>query len=95
MIDIEAVLDRMRDGSYGVCLVCEKRIPAARLTAIPYAQLCIDCQRNDHQGRDIGEQVMRHDTGCRGTHRARSNDKFSFFERQYFTAYQAACANPS
>jgi DnaK suppressor protein len=42
---IENALERMRSGSYGQCEGCSKRIPAARLNALPYATLCIDCQR--------------------------------------------------
>jgi RNA polymerase-binding protein DksA len=43
--EIEAALGRIEDGSYGVCEVCGKPIGAERLTAIPWARLCIDDQR--------------------------------------------------
>jgi len=42
---IENALERMRAGGYGKCEGCEKSIPLARLQALPYATLCIDCQR--------------------------------------------------
>jgi DnaK suppressor protein len=42
---IENALERMRTGHYGACEGCSKKIPAARLNALPYATLCIDCQR--------------------------------------------------
>ncbi|MGE0606900.1 MAG: TraR/DksA family transcriptional regulator [Pirellulales bacterium] len=42
---IENALERMRAGEYGNCEGCSKKIPAARLNALPYATLCIDCQR--------------------------------------------------
>lgn len=42
---IENALERMRAGNYGACEGCSKKIPAARLNALPYATLCIDCQR--------------------------------------------------
>ena len=42
---IEIALERMRDGSYGVCDGCNAKIPMARLKALPYATSCIDCQR--------------------------------------------------
>jgi DnaK suppressor protein len=42
---IENALQRMRDGQYGTCESCQQPIPMARLNALPYATLCIDCQR--------------------------------------------------
>jgi DnaK suppressor protein len=41
----ELALERMRDGQYGVCEACGNNIPLARLMALPYATLCIKCQR--------------------------------------------------
>ena len=43
---IEAALEKVREGKYGVCEGCEKNIPMARLNALPYALLCIQCQRH-------------------------------------------------
>jgi len=42
---IEIALERMRDGQYGICEACQINIPMARLNALPYATLCIKCQR--------------------------------------------------
>jgi DnaK suppressor protein len=42
---IENALERMRQGEYGVCEACNTNIPMARLNALPYATLCIRCQR--------------------------------------------------
>ncbi len=42
---INIALERITDGSYGVCECCQKNIPLARLQAVPYATLCIKCQR--------------------------------------------------
>jgi RNA polymerase-binding protein DksA len=43
--EIDAALQRIEDGSYGTCEVCGKPIGAERLSAIPWARLCIDDQR--------------------------------------------------
>jgi RNA polymerase-binding transcription factor DksA len=43
--DIEVALRKIEEGSYGVCEVCGKPIGAERLSAIPWARLCIDDQR--------------------------------------------------
>jgi DnaK suppressor protein len=45
LASIENALERMKAGKYGQCEVCGGRIPMARLNALPYATMCIDCQR--------------------------------------------------
>src|SRR6516162_7892602 len=42
---IERALVRMKQGIYGVCEVCQGKIPVARLNALPYSTTCIECQR--------------------------------------------------
>jgi DnaK suppressor protein len=42
---IEVALERMRAGKYGLCEICNGKIPLARLNALPYATSCIECQR--------------------------------------------------
>ncbi|MCX7957364.1 MAG: TraR/DksA family transcriptional regulator [Endomicrobia bacterium] len=42
---IITALDRINKGKYGVCLSCGKRIPDKRLRALPWAELCVKCQR--------------------------------------------------
>jgi RNA polymerase-binding protein DksA len=41
---IESALTRIRQGKYGLCMKCGKRIPQDRLEAIPYALMCIECK---------------------------------------------------
>ena len=43
--EVEAALARIDVGSYGVCEVCGQPVGADRLSAIPWARLCIDDQR--------------------------------------------------
>jgi DnaK suppressor protein len=40
---IEAALERIEEGVYGLCLECESKIPKARLNAIPYTPYCVKC----------------------------------------------------
>ena len=40
---IRAALKRIKNGEYGECHNCGKKIGAKRLAALPYAVLCIDC----------------------------------------------------
>jgi len=46
---IEAALGRLRDGRYGVCMSCGKKIPRERLEAIPYAVLCVECKASEER----------------------------------------------
>lgn len=50
--DIDTALEKMDDGSYGVCEICSKKINKERLKAVPYAKLCIDCQREEEIDND-------------------------------------------
>ncbi len=43
--EIDAAIDKIRDGTYGLCERCQKSIPMARLQAMPFTASCIDCQR--------------------------------------------------
>src|SRR5438270_12215199 len=42
---IERALARLKQGNFGVCEGCQKKIPVARLNALPFSTTCIDCQR--------------------------------------------------
>ena len=41
---LRSAIERLDDGSYGICLKCEEDIAPKRLKAIPWAELCIHCQ---------------------------------------------------
>jgi RNA polymerase-binding transcription factor len=43
--EIDAALQRIEDGTYGVCGACGKPIEEERLEAIPWTRLCIDDAR--------------------------------------------------
>jgi DnaK suppressor protein len=42
---VERALARLKQGTYGVCEGCQKKIPVARLNALPFSTTCIECQR--------------------------------------------------
>ena len=42
---IDEALKRIEDGTYGNCLQCTKPIPKKRLKALPYTEMCIECQK--------------------------------------------------
>jgi RNA polymerase-binding protein DksA len=45
LAQIDAALVRIEDGTYGTCTNCGKPIAEERLEAVPWATLCIDCQK--------------------------------------------------
>ncbi|MBW1912438.1 MAG: RNA polymerase-binding protein DksA [Deltaproteobacteria bacterium] len=42
---IKEALERIEDGTYGICDSCEEEISEARLKARPVTTLCIDCKK--------------------------------------------------
>ena len=56
---VEEALYKIENGGYGVCVLCEKSIPPARLKLVPFAQYCVEClsqiekeQKLEIQSRD-------------------------------------------
>ena len=48
--EVERALHRIEDGKFGICEDCGQEIAKARLEALPWAALCIDCQsRAEHR----------------------------------------------
>jgi RNA polymerase-binding transcription factor DksA len=41
--EIGAALDRLKEGTFGLCEECETEIPPARLEVLPYARYCVPC----------------------------------------------------
>jgi DnaK suppressor protein len=44
LYEIEQALRRIQSGSYGICEMSSNKIPTARLEAIPFARLTVECQ---------------------------------------------------
>jgi DnaK suppressor protein len=42
--EVQAALNRIDAGEFGVCLTCEEDISVKRLAAVPSTSLCIACQ---------------------------------------------------
>jgi DnaK suppressor protein len=51
LVAIDGALERMDEGTYGRCARCGNHIEAARLEALPYATLCMDCKRREERRR--------------------------------------------
>jgi DnaK suppressor protein len=44
VVEIDRALQKIEDGTYGMCEQCGDSIPDARLQALPYAALCVSCK---------------------------------------------------
>lgn len=44
---INTALAKIEAGTYGICELCDKPIPSARLEALPYASTCVACAEGD------------------------------------------------
>lgn len=44
MAEVESALDKLEKGTFGKCEKCGQSIDPARLTALPYAKMCMACK---------------------------------------------------
>ncbi len=49
--EIDESLKLIKEGKYGKCLSCSKKIPAKRLNAVPYAKYCVQCQSKEEKNK--------------------------------------------
>ena len=56
LYEIDDALKRLDDGTYGTCQQCTKPITMSRMKAVPYAALCIACQRAKEQKNKRSER---------------------------------------
>ena len=43
LIRLENAMNRIENGSYGICIKCKNEIPTGRLEAVPEALICVKC----------------------------------------------------
>lgn len=48
---LDEALERIKNGTFGVCRVCGKEIGHDRLEAVPTTTICYDCKIADSKGR--------------------------------------------
>ena len=53
---IDNALEKLEHGTYGTCERCEDPIPKARLEFLPFAALCVDCQRQQEATTVLEEE---------------------------------------
>jgi DnaK suppressor protein len=47
---VNEALERLKNGSYGLCVACHEEVEAKRLEAVPWARHCIGCQEKQEKG---------------------------------------------
>ena len=48
--EIDAALQRIEEGTFGLCATCGNPIGEERLEAVPYTTQCIECKRKEERG---------------------------------------------
>ena len=56
--NVRGALQRMAEGSFGVCMHCEEPISPKRLDAVPWASFCIRCQEIADRSQDEGAESL-------------------------------------
>ncbi|MBI2438289.1 MAG: TraR/DksA C4-type zinc finger protein [Lentisphaerae bacterium] len=51
IFEIDEALNRIKLGTFGLCIACNGPIEKARLDALPYSRMCIECQSHSEAGR--------------------------------------------
>ena len=47
---VNEALERVKEGTYGLCVSCQGEVQVKRLEAVPWARHCIECQDKQDQG---------------------------------------------
>ncbi len=50
LAEIDSALERIDEGTFGICQTCGEPIGAERLEAVPHTTQCIDCKRKEERG---------------------------------------------
>jgi DnaK suppressor protein len=48
---VNEAIERVKQGSFGMCVNCQEEIQTKRLEAVPWARHCISCQEKQEQGQ--------------------------------------------
>ena len=56
--NVKGALQRIQEGSYGVCLNCEEPINPKRLDAVPWAAFCVRCQEMVDRSQESGAENL-------------------------------------
>jgi len=63
LAQIDLSIRKLKQGSYGTCEGCSKKIPIARLNALPFSTMCIECQRELEEYGSLEGRGVKGDWG--------------------------------
>ncbi|MFH2011377.1 MAG: TraR/DksA family transcriptional regulator [Pseudomonadota bacterium] len=66
IVEIEKALQKIEEGTYGICEKCRKKINENRLKVMPFARLCVPCksglEREEPKVKKVSEGVVYRNT---------------------------------
>ncbi|MBA4030355.1 MAG: hypothetical protein C0478_05615 [Planctomyces sp.] len=74
LVQINKALALIELGQYGSCQKCEKAIPLARLQAVPFTTVCVECQRRQEDAGESDDDAYSADWRKAYDHERRSNN---------------------
>jgi len=68
LMKVNHALDKINNGTYGICEKCGKTIEKERLLALPYTTFCVNCKKSeeklgDHSIRPLEEEALNYPFG--------------------------------
>ncbi len=54
MREIDEALERIAEGTFGICENCDTAIPVERIKALPHSRFCVKCQTQYEEEQQIG-----------------------------------------
>ncbi len=48
---VNEALERIKSGTFGLCIACQEEVQQKRLEAVPWARHCIECQQKQETGQ--------------------------------------------
>tara|TARA_R110002072_G_scaffold173600_3_gene328453 strand:+ start:12379 stop:12837 length:459 start_codon:yes stop_codon:yes gene_type:complete len=79
---IQRAIVMIRDGRYGTCEGCDGPIPVARLKALPYSVMCVECQRSQEELGSGEAEEVDWDKACDYENRL-SEQEFTFDDLKF------------
>ncbi len=52
---LDKALERIENGTYGLCYSCNEPISRERLEAVPHARMCIQCKSKEEKNKPVAE----------------------------------------
>jgi len=57
LAEIDAALERIEDGTFGICEECEEKIHSGRLKAMPFTTVCVNCKSKEEKEKGVFKRL--------------------------------------